>query len=383
MKLRLLEWLVCPACSSTFTAETFVAEGEDIRQGSLHCHCEVAVPVVDSIPRFLDDWPEQFPNFVQQYGKQLGAASGTFPAHASRFQRWQKRTRHSFGYQWTAFGRMVCDFRKNFLSYIHPLKPQEFPGKLGLDVGCGFGRHIFNAAGLGAEMVGVDLSRAIDVAAHHTQALSGVHLIQADLYHLPLRPATFDFVYSLGVLHHLPDPQRGFNAIVPLAKPNGHVAVWLYSSSRRFTNAGLEIVRFFTRALPLPFLRGLSYVAAALDWVGFILPYKLLRRLPGIGRVVERLSLPRIKVYAEYPFQVGVADWFDRLSAPIRYYYGPEDVRRWFEQAGLTGIQVSPTGLYGWRGCGCRPSIPVDAVLEPFAPLARGIRAGTTHDECA
>lgn len=373
MKLRLLRWLACPACSSSFTAEAFVAQEEELLQGALRCRCKEAVPVIEGIPRFLEDWPKQFPEFARQYGRRVGGAdSEAFLAQAGHFQRYQQRTRKSFGYQWTAFGRMVCDFRDNFLNYIHPLGPEDFAGKLGLDVGCGFGRHIFNAASLGAEMVGVDLSRAIDVAAENTKMLPKVHLIQADLYRLPLRRETFDFVYSLGVLHHLPDPQRGFNAVVPLAKPDGHVAVWLYSTSRRFTNAVLEAVRFFTRSLPLPFLRGLSYFAAAVDWAGFILPYKLLRRFPVLGRTVERLTLPRIKIYAGYPFQVAAADWFDRLSAPIRYYYGPEDVKRWFEQAGLADIRVSPTGLYGWRGCGCRRLTRADAVSSQStrAPVA-------------
>jgi len=369
MKHRLLQWLECPTCSSVFTAEAFVSESDGILEGALHCRCQTVVPIVGGIPRFLKDWPQQFPEFATRYrgrfDEDLDRASGA----ENWFQRWQERTRKSFGYQWTVFGRMVCDFRMNFLNYVHPLTSGDFAGRLGLDVGCGFGRHIFNAAGLGAEMVGVDLSRAIDVAARNTKELAGVHLIQADLYRLPLRPGTFDLVYSLGVLHHLPDPQGGFEAIVQQAKPNGHVAVWLYSTSRRFTNIALEAARFVARRLPLPVLKGLAYLAAAIDWGGFILPYKCASRLPGLGRIVDRLTLSRVKIYSAYPFQVAAADWFDRLSAPIRYYYRREDVERWFREAGLTRIQVSPTGLYGWRGCGQRPVPHANAV--PGQPTAQ------------
>ena len=58
----------------------------------------------------------------------------------------QDRTRQSFGYQWTAFRTMVDAFREGFLNYIHPIGPEFFPGKLGLDAGCGFGRHVYYAA---------------------------------------------------------------------------------------------------------------------------------------------------------------------------------------------------------------------------------------------
>ena len=358
MKRRLLAWLQCPVCQAGFEAERFAGDGEDIVDGVLRCQCSRAVPIVRGIPRFLDDWDEQFPWFRAQYGERMAQlqADGSVMTN-DVFQTSQRRTRQSFGYQWKAFGRMVCDFRENFLNYVYPLAPEDFAGRLGLDVGCGFGRHLANAAALGAEMVGVDFSQAIDVAAANTKQLPNVHWIQADLYRLPLCPGTFDIVYSIGVLHHLPDPYRGFQAILPMAKPGGRIAVWLYSTSRQVTNAMLESVRGITRRLPLPVLWALSYTAAIVDWGCFILPYRLARCVPGLRGVVERLVLPRIKIYAAYPFQVAAADWFDRLSAPIRHYYSREDVESWLREAGLVRIHVSPTGLYGWRGLGERPSV--------------------------
>jgi hypothetical protein len=43
------------------------------------------------------------------------------------------------------------------------------------------------------------------------------------------------------------------------------------------------------------------------------------------------------------------ADWFDRLSAPIRFYYDGEDLAGWAARAGLVNVRISQTGLYGWR----------------------------------
>ena len=92
-----------------------------------------------------------------------------------------------------------------------------------------------------------------------------------------------------------------------------------------------------------------------IDWVGFVMPYRVLARLPAIGGIARRLGPQRLKVYAEYPFQVVYADWFDRLAAPIRFYYDADAMRGWLERARLEHAAISPTGLFGWRAYGERP----------------------------
>ncbi len=258
-----------------------------------------------------------------------------------------KRTQRSFGYQWTVFGEMQEQFEADFLNYIHPIGPDFFPGKRGLDAGCGYGRHVYHAARFGARMVGLDFSRAIERAHDVTASLDNVRVVQGDIANPPFRPGAFDFVYSLGVLHHLRDPEAGFRALLALVRPGGAAFIWVYSKSRGFTNAVLEAARAITARLPLPITRALSWLGAAIDWVGFIQPYRLLRRLFGPG--IDRLTLPRIRVYARYPFQVCYADWFDRLSAPVRFYYNEQDLQQWAQRAGLTNVRISSTGLYGWR----------------------------------
>ena len=80
----------------------------------------------------------------------------------------------------------------------------------------------------------------------------------------------------------------------------------------------------------------------------------LASRIPGLGSLARRIGPARLKVYAEYPFQVVYADWFDRLAAPIRFYYDDRAMRGWLERARLGGPAVSPTGLFGWRVYGER-----------------------------
>ena len=155
-----------------------------------------------------------------------------------------------------------------------------------------------------------------------------------------------------GVLHHLPDPERGVRQLPPLLRQNGKLFVWLYSRKRPILNFILECVRTATTRLPHPTVRHLAWMGAAVDRGVFVEPYRSLRKLPSVGPVIDRLTPQRIKLYSTYPFQVVHADWFDRLAAPIRHYYDEAGARQFLLQAGLRQIVVSPTGLYGWRACG-------------------------------
>jgi SAM-dependent methyltransferase len=326
MRKRLVDILACPLCQRPLALEAGSQEGERIVRGTLACDCGRRFPIVDAIPRLVvrdDD------------GR-------------TAFEELQERTRRSFGYQWTAFGDMVERFREDFLAYTG-MPPEFFRGKVGLDAGCGFGRHLFYAASMGAEMVGMDFSAAATQAYRNVRSLSSVDVVQGDIFRPPFRGKAFDFVYSIGVLHHLPDPEQGFRSLLPLVKPGGAVLIWVYSKSRRWTNALLEVARRCTSRLPFEALKALSFLGAAVDWACFIGPYKAAVRCGPLRSFAERLMFPRIKLYARYPFQVAYADWFDRLSAPVRFYYDEADLRGWAERAGLRQVRISPTGQYGFR----------------------------------
>lgn len=131
--------------------------------------------------------------------------------------------------------------------------------------------------------------------------------------------------------------------------------IWLYSSARKNIIRVLEFFRGFTYRMPFTPLKALCFTLALFETIFFIQSYKILRRIGILRELVERLTFPRVKLYAQYPFQVSVADWFDRLSAPIRFYYSGKDTEEWLSRAGFKNIKVSPTGLYGWRGYGEKP----------------------------
>ena len=331
MQKKLLHILACPKCKRALTIQSTRQEGDQVIDGQLTCQCGKIYSIVNSIPRIL---------------------SGDMQNEQKRVKKSKEKTQKSFGYQWTEFSKMSCDFSENFFNYIKPVEAPFFQGKFGLDAGCGFGRHLVNAAQLGAEMVGLDMSAAIESSFKNTKHLENVHLIQADMYYPPIQTESFDFIYSIGVLHHLPDPEAAFKELLTLLKPGGAIFIWVYSKKRKVTNFFLEILRKITTRMPFSLLKAICLLASIFEWIFFIQPYKLSQKIPGIKWLADKLVFPHIKLYAQYPFQVVYADWFDRLSAPIRFYYNEKELWGWFKRAGLQHIKISPTGLYGWRAYG-------------------------------
>ena len=99
-----------------------------------------------------------------------------------------------------------------------------------LDAGCGGGRYAIAWHLLGArEVLGVDLSEpGIADARERAAAMKsgGVTFEHHDVVDLPLPAASFDIVFSNGVLHHTRDWKRGVHNLVKVMKPGG--LGWLY-----------------------------------------------------------------------------------------------------------------------------------------------------------
>ena len=337
MHLRLLDILCCPACGSSLTAEPFELNEARMIHGLLRCLCEAWFPVINGVPRLLlDDLRRELATVHREY---YGVYSDRLPLEPWNTEKLsgsvQLRTQISFGYEWTEFPHYAVD---NFSVFIEPLARGFFAGKFGLDVGCGAGRHVKHATSLGAEVIGVDLSHAVDSAALLNRDNPRAHFVQGDILRLPFLRNVFDFVYSLGVLHHLPNPEAGFHQLVQGLRSKGSIFIWVYQRTKR--KEWLEHVRRVTTRLPLGALKTISWAAAALEYGIVVNLYRLFHW----SSMVSRTTPGRIKEYAGYDFLSSYTDYFDRLSAPISHCYSQADVQGWFERAGLHAIDTALVG---------------------------------------
>jgi SAM-dependent methyltransferase/uncharacterized protein YbaR (Trm112 family) len=371
MKRSLLQLIVCPLCGGSLSAHSFEeTNGDSVASGLLACDaCATTYPIIGGIPRLLPValqsmlW-ETHPEFFRAHHEQLPAAlrmrEGNQVERASGGDRQlaaQRETARSFGYEWQTFSEMLPDYESNFRWYFERFTADQLKGARVLDAGCGTGRHTFHMArSSGArEVVAMDFSQAIEVAARNNRDNPNTHFIQADIYHPPLPPASFDVVYSLGVLHHLPDPEKGFRKLLPLVRAGGFLNIYLYwnlegePAWRRAALSAVTQVRRVTTRLPHPLLQKLSWLIAAGFQVAFVLPSRALERFSATRALADRVPLGH---YRKYSFRVLYTDQFDRFSAPIENRYSRAEVAAWLERAGLEDVVI--LGGAGWRASGRR-----------------------------
>jgi len=125
-----------------------------------------------------------------------------------------------------------------------------------LDIGCGTGQMSLYLARPHRLVIGADLTRKsleLSAAAARRFQLSRVLFVETDLHCPGLREASFDVVYSSGVLHHTPDPRASFARIAQLARPGGMIVLGLYNVFARLPLRLRRLVAQLTGYRVIPF----------------------------------------------------------------------------------------------------------------------------------
>lgn len=360
MRLRFLDLACCPECTASLAIAWSTAEQDDVEDGALACTgCGREYPIINGIPRLLPDalasqTVRYHPAFFDKHAARLGTLlerAGTCRSKG-RWWRAERRTLTSYSYQWRKFKQMFPHWEQVFLDSIKPIDRSVFRGKIGLDGGCGFGRSLYYAAGYGAEMIGLDLSEAIEAARENTNHLPNVHLVQGDIFHPPIRRRSLDFAYSIGVLHHLPDPKSGFLSLAGLLKPGAPFFIWVYLRGRGRQIKAFTAMRAVSTRMPLRMLNVLCLGLAAGQYGAVIAPHKLLRAM-GAPALAERVPF---SLYARWPFRALHTDWFDGLSVPLVNYYKPHEIAEWFREGAFERVQIDPEAEWNGRALGHAPA---------------------------
>lgn len=317
MKERALQYLACPGCNGDLTLAAGRREGLDIMDGTLTCGgCKHVYAIQRGVPRFATDVGE-----VEQ------------------------QTADAFGYEWTRYSELAERYRQQFLDWLRPVNAEFFRGKAVLEGGCGKGRHTALAAEFGVkDIVSVDLSIAVDAAFANTRHLENVHIVQADLNNPPVRNV-FDYAFSIGVLHHLPDPERGFRALVSRLKAGGAMSAWVYGrEGNGWIVHGVTPVRErVTSHLPHSMLDVLSGLITVPLFAATRLLYGPLK---GKG-----LPYGEYLAYiAPFPFREQRSIVFDHLVAPVAFYISKPEFEQWFDRAGLQDVTIEQHNGNSWRG---------------------------------
>jgi ubiquinone/menaquinone biosynthesis C-methylase UbiE len=146
-------------------------------------------------------------------------------------------TRGSFDYQWRNIPEgayLLPDDRfKGSVGEIildeMDTSRERLEGLLVLDAGCGNGRWTYGFLKLGCRVVALDYARSGCVSTkYNTKEFQHIHVIVADILHIPLREEVFDVVFCWGVLHHTGDIERSFQNVSKPLKRGGVLHIYVY-----------------------------------------------------------------------------------------------------------------------------------------------------------
>lgn len=332
MKRTLLDYLACPSCGGDISLDSVAEEdGLEILSGDLRClSCAETFPIIRGVPRFAD---------------------------LQSIEAEKRETADSFGWSWQQFSHDDENFGQQFLDWIAPVKADFFKGKIVLEGGCGKGRHTRRIANWGVkDIVAVDLSYAVEVAFAATRGLENAHVIQADIYRLPLK-RVFDYAFSVGVLHHLPDPGAGFKSLVSKLKANGHMSAWVYGAENNWWIVSLvNPVRRITSRMNRRLLFHLSKLPAALLYLATKVIYGPLNRSRAGAGFARHLF------YNDYLSYISRFNWheqhsivFDHLVAPTAFYLKRAEFEEWWRDVGAVDVVIAWHNKNSWRGFGRLP----------------------------
>ncbi|MCA9066426.1 MAG: methyltransferase domain-containing protein [Planctomycetaceae bacterium] len=232
----------------------------------------------------------------------------------------------SFGDQWTTYD--VAHDEEDRATFVAKtgMPLESLNGLRVLDAGCGGGRYSRICAAAGAQVIGADHTQAVNKAQRICSDIGSAAFVQADLKHLPFEPQSFDFAFSIGVMHHDARTRTVFDAVARMVRPGGRLSVWLYRRNQWWQEIINSSLRSITTRLPSPILTPFCHLGAVLG------------SIPLINRTLNKV----VSFSAHPSYENRVCDTFDWWAPGFQHHHTEEELLSWFEAAGFENLQVLP-----------------------------------------
>jgi SAM-dependent methyltransferase len=213
-----------------------------------------------------------------------------------------------------------------------------------MDVGAGTGRFCVSLLEAGAaEVVAVEPSQAVDVIRRDLGKDPRVTILNVTGDQIP-PDVSADFAISLGVLHHIPEPEPVVRAVYNALKPGGKFIVWLYGSEG--IKSYLRLVnglRALTKKIPDA---ALEKVVAGIDAV-LVVYMKACRRVP--LPLHDYLN----NVLSKFPKANRRVVIYDQLRPNYAKYYTRPEAQQLLESAPFS-VEVHDRRGYSWIAIGTK-----------------------------
>jgi SAM-dependent methyltransferase len=351
-----VEYLKCINCGHDLLLKVFETEKDECVEGKLSCkHCNEEWPVINAIPRLLPK--NLLKNLVLPYHKDFfdkyhfDVSEKNRSDKSSNDDKLKSKTAQSFGFEWLKYPKILNQFEKDWERYFHPfITRKDIKGSVVADFGCGMAKHgYFIGKYASKKYIGLDLSEATEAAYRNTKKFKPL-IVQADIYHIPLKGEKIDICYSIGVLHHLPNPENGFISIIKNMRKGSKIFMWVYG--QRGNSRALYLynpIRFVTTRMNRKFLYNLCHIPA-------IAVHSLNSVSKGLSKIGLKKSARLIpfSYYTDFPYTFKVSDTFDTLGTPTQIYYKMSEIDSWFKHSKLKKYQLEYDVVQGIKGYGVK-----------------------------
>jgi SAM-dependent methyltransferase len=261
----------------------------------------------------------------------------------------QSRTVKDFGEQWLRYPDNEGFFGslELFSDMIFPfLKPEEIRGCRVAEIGSGAGRIVNMLLEAGADhVIAVDPSDAFHVLCRNINQPEKVTCLKITGDQLPAY-GNLDYVFCIGVLHHIPDPAPVIRAAFKALRPGGHFLVWLYGKEGNGLYLALITpLRVLTKRIPHLML---AFLVEIMYWP-LVIYIKFCHRLPLPLRgymlsVLEKMSPEKRRLII-----------YDQLNPAYAKYYTKLEAGKLLSDGNFENIRTHHRHGYSWTVIGTKP----------------------------
>jgi SAM-dependent methyltransferase len=264
----------------------------------------------------------------------------------------------AFGREWRKFDHTALDrahLQPIFESYFRGFPWDALPCEArGFDMGCGSGRWARFVAERVFSLTCVDPSaEALRVARENLASLHNCQFELGTASNNTLPEAAYDFGYSLGVLHHVPDTGEALRSCVTRLKPGAPFLLYLYygfDNRPIWFRALWKLSNVGRRAISrLPF--GLRSTVCEL--IAAIVYWPLARLARGAERCRFNAEALPLAAYRSRPFYAMRTDALDRFGTRLEKRFARDEIAAMMQAAGLTAVRFSDAPPY-WCAVGFR-----------------------------
>jgi SAM-dependent methyltransferase len=231
----------------------------------------------------------------------------------------------TFGSEWQKFSEILPEHDEEFQRYFDLIDVNSLLNSRVLDLGCGIGRWSYFLKDRCKELILLDFSESIFVARRNLAEAKNAIFFMGDLMHLPFRDDFADFIFSLGVLHHL--PTNGLNEVRRLGRFSPYLLIYLYYSLDnrpiyfRVLLSMVTLIRNLVSKIRNPLFRSIfTYLVALLVYTPLI----------WLGKVVKPLGfssrIPLYDTYCDKGLKRISQDVYDRFFTGIEQRFSKKEI---------------------------------------------------------